>query len=401
MIDVLLACAALRFLRHIFLRVEYIEMKKLILTIVGGLLALSMLTPANAQRGGGNRGGAVHQGAGVPQGNAIHHGRGAHQAGGINLGGGGHQAGQILQGVGVQQGSSVNHGVRVNHGVGSNRTASPNYGIGGANRNYYNNQWGGNNQWGQNQNNHWGRYNQWGQNNFNYGGYGQGFGRNGGFGQNYDRYGQSPIAALIFSQFPSASRLLSSRSYGNGGAWFRNNGGYYYYPQSVISTYAYPQTQIVNGAMSAPVVSQQAPAPTAIEFGGFAHVAELTGMLPVVANDLCLDMHYNYQGNAGFDSAYRDAFALLQSTKSLQAAHQTGNKDAVRAEVRNLDVLLHRVEEQTLSWTRQEQRQIGELGLLAKLEVSADMTHHLMYDVGIQPDPDQHNPGPATERPAQ
>ncbi|MBC7967189.1 MAG: hypothetical protein H7Z17_14845, partial [Fuerstia sp.] len=93
--------------------------------------------------------------------------------------------------------------------------------------------------------------------------------------------------------------------------------------------------------------------------------------------------------------------ALLQSTKSLQAAHQAGNKDAVQAEVRNLDGLLHRVEEQTLSWTRHEQRQVGELGLLTKLEVSADMTHHLMYDVGIQPDADQHNPGPANERPAQ
>ena len=381
-------------------------MKKIMLTIVGGMLAISMLTSAQAQRGGGggSRSGAAHQGSGVHHGAGIHQGAGVHQGGGVRQGsgiihgvgvqqggvghaGGVHQAGHINQNAGVRQNGGINHGVGVNNGGGANHIASPRFGVGGAN---YNNSY----------NNQWGHYNQWGLNNFNYGGYGQGIGRNGGFGQSYGRYGQSPLAALIFSQFPSASRLLSSRAYGNGGAYFRNDGGYYYYPQSAISTYAYPQTQIINGATSAPVVSEQAPAPTPIEFGGFAHVDELTGMLPVVANDLCLDMHYNYQGNGGFDSAYRDAYALLQSTNTLRASHQAGNKDAIQAEVRNIDVMLHRIEEQTISWTRHEQRQVGELGMLTKLEVSADITHHLMYDVGIEPDVDQHNPGPANERPA-
>ena len=155
----------------------------------------------------------------------------------------------------------------------------------------------------------------------------------------------------------------------------------------------------MNGTTS--VASQQAPEPTPVVFGGFAHVDELTGMLPVVANDLCLDMHYNYQGNGGFDSAYRNAYAVLQSANSLQASHQAGNKEAIQAAVRNVDVMLHRIEEQTFNWTRHEQRQVGELGLLTKLEVTADITHHLMYDIGIEPDADQHSPGPANERPTE
>ncbi len=376
-------------------------MKKIMLTILGGMLALSLIAPANAQQGGGgkNRGGG-QAGAGQKGGGGN---RGGGQAGdgqkggGGQAGAGGQQRGGGEQGVRVQEGGGGDQGVRVqqrgggdqgagriaspNYGPGANRIASPNYGPGNSNRNYNN---------------------QWRRNNFNYGGYGQRFGGYGGYGQRFGRYSQSPVASLIFRRYPGVSRLLlSPRGYRNGGVYFRNNDGYYYYPQTVISTYAYPQTQIVNGTSSDSIASQQAPEPTPVVFGGFAHVDELTGMLPVVANDLCLDMHYNYQGNGGFDSAYRNAYAVLQSANSLQASHQAGNKEAIQAEVRNIDVMLHRIEEQTFNWTRHEQRQVGELGLLTKLEVTADITHHLMYDVGIEPDADQHNPGPVNERPTE
>jgi hypothetical protein len=125
--------------------------------------------------------------------------------------------------------------------------------------------------------------------------------------------------------------------------------------------------------------------PTAIEFGSYAHVDDLTGRLSLLANDLCLDMHYNYQHNLGFADIYGEAYQILDLSKSIQTLSQSGDRAELVRLVQDLDPLFHHVQSEVVSWNRRHQRQVGQSGLMTKIEVMESLLHHLMYDVGIQP----------------
>ena len=219
---------------------------------------------------------------------------------------------------------------------------------------------------------------------------GIGGGRNGSvnnsanYNQSSARYRNNAIASVLLSQFPEASRILAPRGYGNRGAYYRNNDRYYYYPNAYSTNSGYQQSGTVYlqqnpsaGYSNAPTVQ-----PVAIEFGGFVHTEEFGQLLPAVINDLCLDMHYNYSQNPTFAATYRDAYEMLNIAKSLQQALPSNNRDAVKQHLLAIDPLMHRVESQTIGWTRNHARQFGELGLVAKQEMVSDILHHMMYDAG-------------------
>lgn len=222
--------------------------------------------------------------------------------------------------------------------------------------------------------------------------------RNGYYSGNYGRYQSNPLASVILQQFPGASRLLLPRGRGNTGAFYRNDDRYYYYPNvynsypaAVQSSTTYIQPSQAVG-VGAPPQSQPVP----VQFGGYAYVAELSPVLPVVINDLCLDMHYNYQGPANHAEAYRNAYAMLTASKAVPQSHEAGDREGVKRNLQEVDRLMHLLEEQTDGWQRNHRKQVGELGLLTKMEIASDMTHHLLYDVGVST---SNHPEPASTTP--
>src|SRR5690606_32165144 len=133
--------------------------------------------------------------------------------------------------------------------------------------------------------------------------------------------------------------------------------------------------------------------------GGYAHLADLAGRLSLLANDVCLDMHYNYSHNPGFAETYREAYQILDMAKYLEAAENQGDRAEIARRVTELDPLFHQVQGEVQGWSRSHQRQIGESGLMTKLEIMEALLHHLMYDVGIEPHsaPREEAPPPATD----
>lgn len=221
------------------------------------------------------------------------------------------------------------------------------------------------------------------------------------FGSNLNqrgRYQSNPLAQLIVRQFPEARRILSPRgprySNTNRGAFYRNNNRYYYFPDSNFGSgyQSQPNGVLLSGnvvvdggtaiAQTGGAVEQQSQ-PVEVQFGEFAYTDQLSEVLTTVLNDLCLDMHYNYQQNANFAAAYREAYAALTEAKGLRDAQQSDDRDSIKQRLKITDSLLHSLEPQVQGWTRTHQKQIGEAGMLTKLEIAGDVTHHMMYDAGI------------------
>ncbi len=139
--------------------------------------------------------------------------------------------------------------------------------------------------------------------------------------------------------------------------------------------------------------------PIAIEFGGFSHVDELSGHLEHLANDLCLDMHYNYSHNAGFPETYREAYQFLEASKSVHAKEDKIDRAELGRQIQELDRTFHHVQGKVRGWSRQHRRQIGQAGILTKMDVTEALLHHLMVDVGIKPhsaEATEAAPAPAT-----
>ncbi len=199
------------------------------------------------------------------------------------------------------------------------------------------------------------------------------------------RFRNNAIASLLLSQFPQASRILAPNGYNNQGAYYRNNDQYYYYPMANSGNPGFQQSSTVyqQQNQSTGVNSNASIEPVAIQFGGFAHTEELGHLLPTVVNDFCLDMHHNYRHNQNFSSTYREAYAMLTSANSLQAALPSNDRDVIKQHLVSIDEKLHIVDRQTQGWMRDHSRQVGELGLIAKEEMVGDIIHHMMYDAGI------------------
>jgi hypothetical protein len=113
-------------------------------------------------------------------------------------------------------------------------------------------------------------------------------------------------------------------------------------------------------------------------------VDDLSARLERLANQLCLDLHYNYRHNANFAHVYREAYQVLATAKFIHAKEHQGDRAEVARRLDEVDGLFHHVKEQVGQWSRRHNRQIGQSGLQTKLSMVEATLHHLMNDVGVR-----------------
>ena len=164
--------------------------------------------------------------------------------------------------------------------------------------------------------------------------------------------------------------------YHDSGTYYSRNGAHYYVP-------AAPPPGTYAGQPTAPIPPQS----VKLQYGGFKQTYNLAERLEFEANRLCLDMHYNYPHNRGFAQTYREAYEIRQIADSLGSTQQSRTR--IRQEATELDEHFHHVQEEIKPWTRIERRPIGEGGINGKAEVMESILHHLLYDIGVNP---QHLP---------
>jgi hypothetical protein len=174
-----------------------------------------------------------------------------------------------------------------------------------------------------------------------------------------------------------AQHIVPHQNTVNHGTYYHQNGHSYYHPQTAML-----------GAQ------QAAPTPQEITFGGYGHVDDLAQRLEFLMNDLCLDLYYNYSHNPGFRETYSEAYSLLETAKYIHAAEHAKDRDAISRKLGGADALFHHVEDDVRGWSRVHHRQIGTLGILSKIEMAESVLHHLMEDVGVQPEIPEHAPAP-------
>lgn len=192
-----------------------------------------------------------------------------------------------------------------------------------------------------------------------YGGYGHFGGHGHGFGLSVGHHGVHLGRHFVVPHYDH---------HYHGSYWF-DSGQYYYQPRTYVVS---PQTHVVTK-------------PIVIEFGAFSQVDDLSGRLARLANELCLDMHYNYSHNSGFANTYREAYQILGAAKSIHATENQNDRVEIARQVQELDPLFHHVQSEIRKWSRQHYRQIGQAGIFTKTDAMEALLHHLMNDVGIKP----------------
>lgn len=148
-----------------------------------------------------------------------------------------------------------------------------------------------------------------------------------------------------------------------------------------------------------PPTRHQTYRPVQPEFGSFSHVDELASRLETLATEFCLDLHYNYSHNPGYRETYREAYQILQVAKYIHAAEHQHDRAAIQQQLGGLDQTFHHVRDDVRGWSRHHHRQVGQLGILAKMDGIESSLHHLMNDVGVRPTPVQQVPAPSASVP--
>lgn len=147
-------------------------------------------------------------------------------------------------------------------------------------------------------------------------------------------------------------------------SYHMHNGQYYYTPQTALKTQ---------------VVIQ----PVAVRYGSFLHVDDLASRLEELTNEFLLDLHYNYRHNHGFAETYAEGYELLQVAKYIHDAEHAQDRNAIRARIGGMDALFHHLQDDVRGWSRHHVRQIGQLGILSKMDMIEGTLHHLMNDIGV------------------
>ncbi len=148
------------------------------------------------------------------------------------------------------------------------------------------------------------------------------------------------------------------------GTYYQHDGGYYYHPHSSS-------------------VDAQNYQPVAVEFGSFSHIDDLASRLESLSNEFCLDLHYNYSHNYGYQETYAEAYEILQIARYIHEAEHQQDRQAIAERMHGLDALFHHVQDDVRQWSRHHHRQIGNLGIVSKMDLMESTIHHLMNDVGI------------------
>jgi hypothetical protein len=170
------------------------------------------------------------------------------------------------------------------------------------------------------------------------------------------------------------------------GSYYARSGRHFYYPQTAAFG---PQTGLAR--------------PQEITFGAFSHVDDLAVRLEALANELCLDLYYNYSHNFEFRETYSEAYQVLEVARYIHDAEHRHDRAAIQEQLGGLDDLFHHVQDDVRGWTRHHRRQIGNLGILSKMDLLESTLHHLMNDVGVRltPATTEQAPPPADQEPEQ
>jgi hypothetical protein len=154
------------------------------------------------------------------------------------------------------------------------------------------------------------------------------------------------------------------------GTYHAHNNTYYYTPQTAAIGVS-------------PVVQQPVP----VQFGSFSHVDDLASRLEALCNEFLLDLHYNYQHNHGFRETYTEGYQLLQVAKYIHEAEHAQDRAAIQGKLNGMDALFHHLQDDVRGWSRIHHHQVGQLGILSKMDMIESTLHHLMNDVGVQQTP--------------
>ena len=196
----------------------------------------------------------------------------------------------------------------------------------------------------------------------------------------------SPLGVRVTEQQEQYQYVVPSA--GRYGTFYSHDDAYYYTPP-------------VNRVVGQP--PQPAPRPVTLKFGGFQYHVELANRLETLANQFCLDLHFNYQNNHEFDETYGEAYQLLQAAKFIVDKDNAGDHAGIQRSVSSIDELFHHVQEDVRGWRSANRRQIGHLNLAAKTEELEAVLHHLMFDIGVKPahdeEPEEAAPQPREDAP--
>jgi hypothetical protein len=152
------------------------------------------------------------------------------------------------------------------------------------------------------------------------------------------------------------------------GTYYLQGDEHYYVPQTFVT-----RTRSYVAAEAVPLA-----------FGGYSHVDDLAGRLEREANQLCLDLHYNYRHNPDFAATYREAYQILTTARYIHDREHQGERDEVARRLDEVDRVFHHVQEDVTGWSRRQKRQIGQGGVQAKLQMVEATLHHLLHDVGVE-----------------
>ena len=164
----------------------------------------------------------------------------------------------------------------------------------------------------------------------------------------------------------NSTYIVPHSSHGNHHATYHLHNGRYYYT---------PQTVSIN--------SNVTPQRVAVAFGSFSHVDDLASRLEELTNEFCLDLHYNYSHNPGYRETYSEGYELMQVARYIHDAEHAHDRAAIRGKLNGMDALFHHVQEDVRGWSRHHHRQVGQLGILSKMDMIESTLHHLMNDVGV------------------
>lgn len=170
---------------------------------------------------------------------------------------------------------------------------------------------------------------------------------------------------------PNSTYIVPQYNSTHSGSYYSQGGTSYYAPPRPVATGPHGHTQTTYK-------------PAQMQFGGFSHVDDLASRLETLTNELCLDLHFNYSHNPGFRETYAEAYQILDVAKYIHAAEHQQDRDAIAAKLSGLDELFHHVEDDVRGWSRHHHRQVGNLGILTKMDYIESSLHHLMNDVGVR-----------------
>lgn len=115
-----------------------------------------------------------------------------------------------------------------------------------------------------------------------------------------------------------------------------------------------------------------------------SHVEDMAANLRYLANHLTFEMHYNYQGNPGFQDVYAKCYDMRNLAYAIYNMEHSSDHVEMTGSIVDLHELLHSLEEDVAGWQRTQQREVGHGDLQVKLELMEDLINHLILDASAR-----------------